>query len=166
MTRYSKLLSFASAILFLIGTLYYSYIHLGAAYNTMNRLNAHEKSDGTTELKLEFSFSNVNTKAVLSTLLVLAMCAAVVLLIVFAIKNKYHILSAVCSAAILAVQFAVKDYTMVQEVTFARYVLNWGERSFDVGFVMKYIPFAAALLLSAVCFAVVKLAHKSETTCG
>ena len=166
MTRHLKPISLASAILFLIGTLYYSYIHLGSAYYMMNRLNEHEKPDGTTELKLVFSFSNVNTKAVLSTLLVLAMCAAATLLIVFAIKNTYHILSAAFSAAILAVQFTVRQYTMLQEVVFARYVLNWGERSFDAAFVIKYIPFAAALLLSVVCFAVVKLSRKSETTCG
>ena len=166
MTRRFNPLSLASSILFLIGTLYYSYIHLASAYYTMCKLNAYAKPDGTTQYKLEFSVSNVNTSAVLSVLLVLAMCAATVLLIVCAIKNKCHILPVAFSASILAVQLAVRAYTMLHEFTFARYVLRLGEMAYDVCPVLKYIPFVAALLLSVVCFTVARLSRKSETICA
>ena len=162
MTSRSKILSLVSAMFFLIGSLYYSYIHIRSAYAGMCEVKPKELSDGSRGYVLEFSFSNINAATVFSIMLVLIMCASTVLLIVFALKNKYHILSVVFSAAIIALQFVLKEYTLLQEFMFARYVLDFGTVSYDIGILIKYIPFVIALILSVVCFAVAMLSHKPQ----
>lgn len=163
MTLRSKILSLISAMFFLIGSFYYSYVHIRSAYAGMCEVKPKELSDGSRGYVLEFSFSNINAATVFSVLFVLIMCASTVLLVVFALKNKYHILSAVFSAAIIALQFVLKKYTLLQEFMSARYVLDLGTRAYDIGILIKYIPFVIALILSVVCFAVAMLSRKPET---
>ena len=153
----SKILSLISAMFFLMGSLYYSYIHIKSAYAAMYKMEPQISSDGSVTYKLGFSFSNLNTAAVFSFVLVLIMCVLTVLLIVFALKNKYHILSAVFSAAIIILQFVIKQYTLLQEFIFAKYVFGLGaDTAYDIGILFKYIPFVIALILSAICFTMYK----------
>lgn len=159
----AKRLSLASVVFFLIGTLYYSYIHIESAYYTMVRFTpVVTTSAGADESKLELGLSDITTEAVLGALLALIMCLSTVMLIIFALKNKLHILSAVLSAAIIALQLELKQYTLLAEYTFARNVLNLGNVAYDIGIPIKYIPFVIALILSVVSFAVAVHSHKPE----
>ena len=161
-TMGTKILSLISAVFFLIGSVYYSYIHIKTAYSSMHTIINTKLPDGTNETSWEFSFSNINLPAVLSALLALALGAMTVLLFVFALKNKFHILSAAMSAGVLALQFAVESYTFFQEYMFARYVLRWISLwSYHFGYLVKYVPFAIALVLSVVCFVLVMHLRKS-----
>ena len=162
-TSYSKILSLISAIFFLIGSVYYSYIHIETAYSSMHTIIHTKLPDGTNETSWEFSFSNINLPAVLSVLLVLVLGVMTVLLFVFAFKDKLHFLSAALSAGILVLQFAIESYTFFEEYMFARYVLRWiSLMSYHFGYLVKYVPFVVAFLLSAICFALVMISRKRQ----
>ena len=153
----ARIVTLISAVCFLIGSVYYSYILLRSAYAAMCRLTSQTKADGSVMFKLEFSFANVNAAAVLSVLSVAALGVVTVLLTVFALKNKYHILSAAFSAKVMTLQMAAEGYTGLQEFMFARYVLKMGNRSYDISPFIKYVPYVVALILSVVCFTAVIL---------
>lgn len=152
-TMGTKILSLISAVFFLIGSVYYSYIHIKTAYSSMHTIINTKLPDGTNETSWEFSFSNINLPAVLSVLLVLALGAMTVLLFVFAFKDRLHILSAALSALILPLQLILHPYTQLQDYMFARFSLGLRPQlAFPVSFLLKFVPFAVALLLSVICF--------------
>ncbi len=153
----ARIVSLISAIFFLIGSVYYSYILLRSAYAAMCRLTSQTKADGSVMFKLEFSFANINALAVLCVLSVAALCLVTVLLAIFALKNKYHLLSAAFSVIVMIQQRAAEQHTALQEFMFARYVLRMGNGSYGISPLIKYIPYAAALALSAACVAAVTL---------
>ena len=170
----SKILSLISAVFFLIGSVYYSYIHIETAYTSMHTVIHTKLPDGTNETSWEFSLSNINLPTVLSVLLVLVLGVMTVrvflrilhlsvLLFVFAFKDKLHFLSAALSAGILVLQFAIESYTFFEEYMFARYVFRWTSLwSYYLGYLVKYVPFVAAFLLSAICFALVMISRKRQ----
>ena len=157
MPRCARIITLISALLFLIGSVYYSYILLRTAYAAMHRLIPQTNADGSVMYKLEFSLTNINALAVVSVLSVAALCLVTVLLAIFALKNKYHFLAAAFSVTVMTLQWVAEPHTALQEFTFARYVLRAGNVSYDIFPLIKYVPYAAALVLSVACVAAVML---------
>lgn len=162
-TSYSKILSLISAIFFLIGSVYYSYIHIETAYSSMHTIINTKLPDGTNATSWEFRFSNLNLPAVLSCLLAILLGVLTVFIFVLAFKDKLHILSAVLSAGIIVLQFIIEGYTRFEEYYFARFVLcidrNW---TYSLAFPIKYVPFSIAFLLSVICGIMITYAHKRK----
>lgn len=148
----AKGLSVASALFFLIGAIYYSYMLVRSAYESMCSTTAENISGGPVKLELKFSFSNINARAVLGAVIVVALCVLTVLLIVFALKNKRHILSAVFSAVVIAAQIHLKQFTLLWEFMFARYALKLGGVALDICTLIKYVPFVIALIFSVAAY--------------
>ena len=88
MKNSTKPLAILSSLLFLIGSLYYSYVHIRSAHYSMCRITY--TNDG---YAAKFNISNINILAILSVFIIIAILTISGLLIAFSLKNKHRVLS-------------------------------------------------------------------------
>ncbi len=144
MKKTTKIFAFCSAISFLIGSVYYSYIQIMSAYLSMHEIKLIDSS-------YEFSLLKINSRAILSVFVVLLMCTMAVILIVVVRKNKYAVLSLIFPIVIMLIQCIMQQLTILNEFMFAKYVLHLSH-DFDyyIGKIIKYVPFAIAAITGVV----------------
>ena len=155
MKKTVRIFSFISAIFFLIGSAYYSYILYNCIKWSMHEMALVNPDDVSQGFILKFDISNINGVAIASALVFLALCAMTVLLIIFTFKKKLSILSIIFPIATIVAQVTLKGNTLLSEFMFVRYTLNIDTRDNFILFVaenLKYLPFLLALVSGLVYF--------------
>lgn len=161
-----KILSLLSSFLFFIGTTYYSYILVKTAYIRMIGIKTITHPGGSIGFMSYFSLSNINLVSAICVLLALFTLVASIALIVLALKNKHHYLTAAISAVILALQFIIEKYTALQEYVFTKNLSGLSIKSYDIALKIKFLPFIIALLLSISCVILSIISSKSNKSNG
>ena len=167
MKKTVRIFSFISAIIFLIGSIYYSYMLYDCIKLNTYKLELVNMPDGSQQVQSKFDFSSINDVAIASALVLLAMWAMAVLLIIFAFKKKLAILSIIFPVATIVAQVTLKANTLLSEYKFAKYTLNIDPSGDFIMFVaenVKYLPFLLALVSGLVYF-VLSTCSTKEKAC-
>ena len=148
MKKTSNIFSILSLVFFIIGSIYYSYIHVMVARYSMHKLQLTDEG-----FVAKFNFSSINSLAIISVLIIIMMLTMAIILIFFFKKNKYSFLFPVFSGVLIIIQILFSKYTILPEYMFAKYVLHL---STDIDFnyyfakIIKYIPFITSSILGLI----------------